>query len=131
MIPENSIQEDFEIEEQSNKTYKLDIENNIIEGTCDNIESIKQTIYCILNTERFDYLIYTWNYGIETKNLIGEHSTYVIPELERVIKESLMQDDRIEDVSEFEFVKERNIVRAKFRVRTVLGETDIEKEVAI
>lgn len=64
---------------------------------------MKQTIYCILNTERFEHLIYSWNYGIELKNLIGESSTYVVPELQRVITEALLQDDRIEEVNNFNF----------------------------
>ncbi len=131
MTPKNEIQEDFMIEEQANKTYKLNIENNTIEGICDGLESIKQTIYCILNTERFECLIYSWDYGIETKQLIGEHSTYVIPELERLIKEALKQDDRIEDVTEFEFTKERNVVTAKFIVITNIGNIKVEKEVNI
>lgn len=132
MTPENEIQEDFEIEEQANKTYKLNIEKNTIEGTCDDIEAIKQTIYCILNTERFDYLIYSWDYGVELRNLIGEPKTYVIPELERVIKEALTQDDRIEDVTDFTFTQtDKNAISAKFKVVTTIGDIEIEKEVTV
>lgn len=132
IIPQNDIKEDFTIEEKSNKTYKLNIEKNTIEGKCEGIEAIKQTIYCILNTERFEYLMYSWDYGVEIKNLIGEQSTYVIPELERVIKEALMQDDRIEDVVEFTFVQtNKNTITATFKVVTTLGDVMIEKEVSI
>lgn len=131
IIPENEFQEDFKIEEKANKTYKINIENNTIEGFCDELEAIKQTIYCILNTERFDYFIYSWNYGVELKNLIGEQSTYVIPELERNIKEALMQDDRIEDVTEFEFTQEKDMIVIKFKVVTVIGNIEAEKEVRV
>ena len=132
IIPENNIKEDFTIEEKSNKTYKLNIEKNVIEGKCEGIEAIKQTIYCILNTERFEYLIYSWDYGIEIKNLIGEQSTYVIPELERVIKEALMQDDRIEDIKEFTFNKtSKNEITVIFKVITSIGDIIIKKEVNI
>lgn len=126
------MKEDFSIEEKSNNTYKLNIEKNTIEGKCEGIEAIKQTIYCILNTERFEYLMYSWDYGIETKNLIGEQSTYVIPELERVIKEALIQDDRIEDVVEFTFNQtSKNTITVTFRVVTILGDIMIEKEVSV
>lgn len=131
MTPENELEEDFTIEEQSNKTYKLNIEDNTIVGTCDDLEAIKQTIYCILNTERFDCLIYSWNYGIEIKELLGEQSTYVIPELERLIKEALMQDDRIDNVIDFDFVQEKNNIKAKFKVITTVGNIEAEKEVEI
>ena len=89
----NILQSNLEIATQPNKTYCLDIEKNTITRFCDGIEAMKQTIYCILNTERFEHLIYSWNYGIELKNLIGESSTYVVPELQRVITEALLQDD--------------------------------------
>lgn len=132
IIPQNDIKEDFTIEEKFNNTYKLDIEKNTIEGNCDGIEAMKQTIYCILNTERFKYLMYSWDYGIEIENLIGEQSTYVIPELERVIKEALMQDDRIEDVAEFTFSQiSKNVIVVTFKVITILGNVIVEKEVNV
>lgn len=130
-IPQNDIEEDFSIQEQPSKTYRIDIEKEIIEGTCDEIEAIKQAIYCILNTERFEHLIYSWNYGVEIKNLIGEKSTYVIPELERVIKEALIQDDRIEDVTDFEFIQNKNIFNVKFKVITKFNDIEVEKEVTL
>lgn len=133
MIPavSEALISDFEIEKQPSKTYKLNIENNTISGTCDGLEAIKQTIYCILNTERFDYLIYSWNYGIEIKNLIGEPKTYAIPEIERVVKEALLQDDRIIDVIDFTFETKKNTVITTFKVITTEGETTIEKAVNI
>lgn len=132
IIPKNDIQEDFSIEEQPTKTYKLNIEKNIIEGMCDKTEAIKQAIYCILNTERFEYLIYSWNYGIELSHLIGKQNTYAIPELERVIKEALIQDDRIEDVTNFSFIQtNKSTILVKFTVITTVGEIEAEKEVNI
>lgn len=76
--------------------------------------------------------MYSWDYGIETKDLIGEKSTYVIPELERVIKEALLQDDRIEDVEDFIFKQtSKNTITATFRIVTILGDVVIEKEVSV
>lgn len=134
MIPANSdlLVEDFEYITQPSKTYRLNIENNTISGGyIDGLEALKQAVYKILNTERFDYIIYSWNYGIEVKNLIGEHMSFVIPELERVIKEALMQDDRIEDVTDFEFSINKNIVTTKFKVISIEGVANIEKVVSI
>lgn len=116
---------------QPTKTYCLNAENNTIIGFCDGIEAIKQAIYCILNTERFENLIYSWNYGIEIKNLIGENETYVIPELERVITEALLQDDRIKEVSGFNFETIKNSIVISFDVITILGNITSEKVVMI
>lgn len=135
MIPANDsdvLTEDFEYETQPSRTYKLNIESNTISGGyVDGLDALKQAIYKILNTERFDYLIYSWNYGIEIKNLIGEHISYAIPEIERVIKEALLQDDRIEDVTDFEFETNKNDVIVKFKVTSVEGVAEIEKVVSI
>lgn len=122
---------EIKYEEQTNRTYCLDREKNIITNFCDGIEAIKQAIYCILNTERFEHSIYSWNYGIEMKHLIGENSIYVISELERVIREALLQDERILEVNNFDFEVKQNTILAKFTVFTVLGKLEMDKAVTI
>lgn len=119
------------VKEQTSKTYYFNTEKNIICGYCDSIEAMKQSIYCILNTERFEHIIYSWNYGIETKHLIGENITFVIPELERSIKEALLQDARIFEVNNFQFEVNKNQVIARFTVLTNAGKIDIERLVSI
>ena len=120
-----------EVTEQTSKTFYLNIEKNTISNFCDGIEAMKQAIYCILNTERFEHLVYSWNYGIELKHLIGENTTFVIPELERVITEALLQDTRITEVNNFEFEINKNSITAKFKVITTVGEIESEKVVSI
>ena len=124
----NSIEE---VQEQTSRTYFLNTEKNTISGFCDGIEAIKQTIYCILNTERFEHLIYSWNYGVELKHLIGESSNFVIPELERVISEALLQDDRITEVKGFEYQIIESKLLISFIVVTTVGEIESEKAVSI
>lgn len=129
MVPkvENELTNDFEIEMQPSKTYK--IQDNKIVGFCDGLEAIKQTIFNILSTERFDYLIYSWNYGVEFKNLIGKQREYIMSEVKRLIKEALIQDDRIEDVTDFEFETNKQNMNVKFKVITTDGILEIDKEV--
>ncbi|MFA9376221.1 MAG: DUF2634 domain-containing protein [Lachnotalea sp.] len=134
MIPsgysDDDILEDLEETSEPSYTYKLNIETNRIADYCDNLEAIKQAIYKILSTERYDYTIYSQNYGIELDELIGEPTSYVIPELERRIIEALMQDDRIVAVYDFEFdTPKKNVVTVSFQVDTEFGTTEIEREV--
>ena len=132
MIPStNSIlSTDLEVEMQPSKNYKMHIGQNVINGICDELEAMKQVIYKILNTERYQYIIYSWNYGVELNDLFGEPVTYVCPELERRIKEALVQDDRIEDVNNFEFnLTEKRTIKVTFTVHTIYGETQAEKVV--
>jgi len=132
MIPStNSIlSTDLEVEIQPSKNYKMKIENNVINGFCDELEAMVQVVYKILNTERYQYIIYSWNYGIELIDLYGEPVTYVCPELQRRIEEALIQDDRIESVDNFEFdVSEKRTVKATFTVHTIFGDIEAEKVV--
>lgn len=120
-----------EVKEQTSKTYYLNVEKNTISNFCDGIEAMKQAIYCILNTERFEHLIYSWSYGIELKHLVGENTIFAIPELERVITEALVQDTRITEVNNFEFKVVSNTIHVKFTVVTNIGEIETEKVVSI
>lgn len=132
MIPLTTafLEQDFEIEEQPTHTYKMNLENKLVRGYTDDIEAIKQVIYKILQTERYQYIMYSWNYGIETLDLYGEPISYVCPELERRITEALTWDDRIESVDNFEFdLSRKGEVLVTFTVHTVFGSVAAEKVV--
>ena len=133
MLPESEIEilSDFEIEEQPTLTYKLDYEKNRIIGKTDELDAMKQLVYLILNTERYQYLIYSWNYGVEFQDLIGQPKSFVLPELERRITDALMQDDRITTVSDFSFETNRHSVTAYFTVNTIFGDIETERTVKI
>lgn len=118
---------------QPNKTYKMMIDTDRIQGTItDDLEAVKQAIYKIINTERYKFLIYSWNYGIELEDLFGKPIPYVLPEIPRRIKEALTQDDRINDVLGFDLSYDRKgNVLAKFTVVTIYGSVEIEKVVNV
>lgn len=134
MIPgiNGFLTEDFEIEEQPSKTYKMYIEQEFINGYCDEEEAIKQAAYKILNTERYQYIIYSWDYGIETLDLYGEPVTYVCPELERRITEALTQDTRFLSVDAFSFdISQKGKVHVTCIAHTIFGDISLEKVVNI
>ncbi|EGT2197685.1 TPA: DUF2634 domain-containing protein [Clostridioides difficile] len=121
----------FDVRQEPSKTFKLNIEKSKIDGICDDVEALKQTIFLILNTERYQHLIYSWNYGVELNDLIGEPISFVIPELERRIKEALIQDDRIENVDNFEFQNIKGKLQCRFSVHTKYGNIKAEKVVSV
>lgn len=134
MIPSTTgyLEEDFEIEEEPTLTYCMDIQNNRIRGYTDEQEAMKQAIFKILSTERYAYIMYSWDYGIETMDLYGEPLSYVCPELERRITEALLFDTRITDVTDFQFdLKKKKSVHVTFVVHTIFGDIKAEKEVNI
>ena len=114
----------------SSLTYKMDTDGEIIRGTCDSLGSVKQAVYKILSTERYQHYIYTPNYGIELMDLIGAPISYVCPELERRITEALVIDDRIDSVDTFTFDIKGGSVNASFVVHSVFGDFEGYKEVS-
>ena len=111
------------------KDYALSNDKERVNGFVDGIEAVKQAIYFILNTERYEYLIYSWDHGVERKDLIGMPPSYVIPEVERRVTEALTQDDRIESVSDFQFERQKEKLHVTFIVHSIYG--DIESEVFV
>ncbi len=134
MVPETDIDEDIleNLEELPSYDFGLNTSNNRISGTVEDLEAVKQAIYLILSTERYEHSIYEEDYGVEFNDLIGEDTEWVIPELEMRIKEALMMDDRITDVNNFAFeIPEPRTILVTFTVETTKGTLDMEKEVEI
>ena len=132
MIPSTVgfLNRDFEIEEQPDRTWRMRPEDKRVQGYANGLEAVKQAIYKILMTERYQYIMYSWNYGIELLDLFGEPVTYVCPELKRRISEALLCDDRIRNVDHFEFsYPQKGVIHVSFTVHTLYGDVDVEKEV--
>lgn len=131
MIPKINNFTELELETLPSKNYRIVIKEHVVNGTCDELEAMKQVVFKILQTERYDTLIYSWNYGIELKDLFGEPMSYVCPELERRITEALIQDDRIESVEDFAFDISKRSILVTFTVHTIFGSFKQESEVAV
>ena len=98
MLPQidNSINPEVETIIMPSKTYKL--QNDRISGYVDDIEAIKQTVYHILNVERYSCLIYDNNYGVELEQYQGADFDYIQSTIEDTLRDALTQDNRINDV---------------------------------
>lgn len=133
MIPQNDgLNADIKIIERSSKTYKMDLKNNIIVGYTDELEAMRQAVYKIIRTERYKYIIYSWDYGIELEDLFGMPVSYCIPEIERRIIEALEQDTRILEVTNFEFeTPKRGVIFVKFEAYTIFGKFEVDREVQV
>ena len=136
MIPNVEIlMNDIEEVEYPSRTYKIEVRENKeedrINGYIDDLKAIQQAIYLILNTERYKYPIYSWDYGVELVDLIGKPIPYVISEIPRRITEALTQDSRITNVRDFEFEKNASKLHVTFVVETTLGSVPADLEVNI
>ena len=127
MIPSGNtvLSAELKVVTMPSKQHRMDLNGNRIIGVCDTLDAIKQTVYKILNTQRYAYIIYSWNYGIELEDLFGQPVRYACPEIERRVKEALLQDDRITAVDNFEFdIPKRGVVSVTFTVHTLFGDLD-------
>lgn len=124
---------DFSFKEPTSNTYKLNYDKNNLKGFVDNLEAVKQAIYLILNIERYEYLIYDWDYGFQISDLIGSEINSILPEIQNRITDALIQDTRINSVDDFSFdikgLKEKglypkNKVIVSFTVNTIFGATN-------
>ncbi len=133
MIPQNNddLKVDFQFGELPTNTYQLRILKDDIVGFTDRLQAMVQTIYLILNIERYEYLIYSWNYGIELSDLFGKPIPFCIPEIKRRITEALMQDTRITGVTNFTFEHIKEKVFTTFLVQTIFGDVEANKVVEI
>ena len=110
----------------------LSVRAGRVGGFCDETEAMKQAIYKILQTERFEYLIYSWNYGIELNAVVGKSFQVFASEIKRVIREALLADSRITDVTDFEVAQiDKRTASVKFTAETIFGEIPIESEVNV
>ena len=133
MIPEQAIDlTNLEIENQPSRTYKLDFERKRIGGMIDNEQAIMQMVMKILYTERYAYVIYSSQYGVELDRMIGQDYDFIVSDLERTITEALTADDRVIDITDFQINKIGiDKMEVSFTVNSVVGSANINTEVII
>lgn len=106
---------------QPDLTYRLG--NKSVAGKIDKIDSIKQSIFHILSTERYSNPIYDDNYGVELEQYIGKDIGFVVAGIENTLREALCQDDRISDVqvNNIKIGEDGNSCFVEFTVFTIYG----------
>lgn len=136
LIPDQgavTIGQDIEVTsaaDQTTRTYKMDLEAGRVAGFVDNTEAMEQVIFKILSTERFDFLIYSWNYGTETKAAVGKSFPVFSSEIKRVIREALLTDSRITDVVDFAVARiDKRTADVSFTAETIFGRIDVKRTV--
>lgn len=112
---------DFEVNKISIDKY-----GNILIVT--GIDAIKIWILKTLMTPRARYEIYTYLYGNDFEMLIGEinQKSYIKSEIKRYIKEALLVNYYIKDLSNFKIEFESSKIYISFKIYTIYGEGGID-----
>ena len=103
------------------------IRDNRVIGVSVGVDAFVQSMDTALSTERYEYDIFSDNYGIELEQLVGMPTSYAVAMLPDIITDALMQDDRVESVTNFSFDVSGSAISAKFTVTTKDRE-QIERE---
>lgn len=127
-----SMANDFTIVSEASKptrTYymRMSEDENRVRNYVDGKNAMRQLIFKTLQTERYEHpSIYSDNFGVEFHELIGKSAVYAVPEIERRIREALTWDNRVVDVTDFEFEVNKSNILVKFTAHTIYGDVAIE-----
>lgn len=127
-VPLDNEMQVVETEEEPSLTFRLDENSKRIIGMIDELDAIKQAIYCVLRTERYQYEMYSEDYGCEIQDLIGQPVPLIFVNLQDNIRDALLTDERILAVDHFQFEEVgRGAVAVSFVVETEIGDIEIEE----
>lgn len=110
------------------KEYDFDFATGQLTGkTLEGKEALKVWIYKTLLTKRYRYLIYSWDYGQDLEEIIGQdyEKGLIVSEVERRIKDCLLINDKIKSCTNFNIQLSNDQLNVEFKVNTIYGEVDI------
>ena len=95
----------------------------IVEGN----EAVKVWVYKAILTPRYNYSIYTWDYGSELLDLIGKAYTPSLTkeEAKRLIKEALEINPYILEVEIIDISFKDSLLSADIKIVTIYGESEV------
>ena len=133
-IPESALLDVGQIDllPQPSRTYELDLQSGRILSTVDGLAAATQMVYKTFYTERYAWLIYNWDYGMELEQYIGRSMDFVMADIQLAITEALQVDDRFLSVQDFKMEQKKiDALYVEFTVSTTEGSTTIGLEVPL
>lgn len=121
------LDEDTEVlekEEVPYREYEIDYRTGQLTGRIvEGLEALKVWIYLTLNTDRYCYQQYSWDYGSEINSLAGSSSDpeYISMNAKRMLSECLLQNPHISSIGDFDAEIEDGKIRIFFVAETDYG----------
>jgi phage baseplate assembly protein W len=117
---------------QPSRTYHLDLVRKRVTSMIDGQDAIIQAVRKILYTERYAYVIYSSQYGVELDRLVGQEYDFIVSDIKRTLTEALLVDNRIISLENFEMEKTGlDTMEVNFLVNSIEGEINFSTEVKI
>lgn len=110
---------DFEIDFST-----MRMTGRIVEG----LDAIEMWVQMALRTKRYEWLIYSWDFGEEYTELLGYSYTqeYLDSEVERLITECVTQHPYVTGIEDLNVEVEQEKLHITFTLITDLGEVEID-----
>lgn len=123
--------EELEKEIKPPREYGIDFKTGQLTGEIvEGKKAIKVWIWLALQTPRYRYYIYTWDYGNEFEDLIGKGYTeeYIEAEARRMTEDCLLVNENIQSITEFSVNMVGNTLTVSFTANTIYGEIEFKDE---
>ena len=117
-------QEDLELKE-----YGIDFETGLLTGEIvEAREALKVWIWLALHCERYRHPIYSWDYGVELDQYIGQRYSeeYINSALRNDVEECLLQNPHIQAMTEFKASFSGDTITMEIKLDTDLGEVEMD-----
>lgn len=103
------------------KTWYVNPSTKQVSGMADGQLAMRQAVEILFSTERFDWQIYTPNFGMQWRGLIGQSPGYVGLEIQRRIQDAIKPDRRMTGIENFSYTVKGDSMTVSFTVTTVYG----------
>jgi len=92
--------------------------------------AVKVWIWFALQTPRYRYYIYTWDYGNEFEDLIGQGYTgeYIEAEAQRMTEDCLLVNESIQGITEFSVSMAGDTLTISFTADTIYGDIEFHNQ---
>lgn len=123
--------EELQEETRPPREYELDFKTGqLTGGIVEGKEAIKVWIWLVLQTPRYRYYIYTWDYGNEFEDLIGQAYTeeYIEAEAQRMTEDCLLVNEDIQSITEFCVSMESDTLTVSFTANTIYGSIEFRNQ---
>lgn len=113
------------------KEYEIDFKTGQLTGRIvKGAEAIKVWIWLVLQTARYRYYIYSWDYGNEFEELIGRgySEEYINAEAQRMTEDCLLVNENIESITDFSIGMENDQLTISFTANTIYGTIQFDNE---
>lgn len=97
------------------------VQNNRIIGMGDNYEAVKQAVEIIFSVERFQWQIYSSNFGTDYRGAIGITPQVAANILHKRVEDAIKADERMTGITDYTWDVNRDNLIVSFTVNTVYG----------